>query len=58
MSKPKTGIVRYALTQDDRKSGDLYNIMYNGRYVIAAWGASLHAYDPMTGNHIWDVGRE
>ncbi len=53
---PQTGVVRYMQTQDSRESRELLNFTYNGRYVIAVWGPGLHAYDPMTGNRIWDVG--
>jgi hypothetical protein len=53
---PRTGAERYSVRQDSHWSGNLFSLHFNGRYVIAAWGYGLHAYEPTTGDRVWHIG--
>jgi hypothetical protein len=53
---PATGAELYAKPQGSSWSGNIGSFEFNGRFVIAAWGAGLHAYEPATGERVWHIG--
>ena len=52
----KNGMIRYEQKQVSTWSSDLSGFIYNEKYIIAYWGFGLHAYDPNTGERIWNIG--
>lgn len=54
---PKSGRIRYEHTHDTTWSTHyVVDFEYNGRYVIMVWGYGIHAYDPDTGERVWNIG--
>lgn len=54
---PETGRVRYEARQRSTWSVNFARtFVFNGRYLVTTWGFGLHAYDPTTGERVWNIG--
>ncbi len=51
-----TGMIRYEQKQNSTWSSGVTSFIYNGKYVIVTWGFGVHAYDPNTGENVWNIG--
>lgn len=50
------GMIRYEMKQNSTWSNGLNSFLYNNKYLIATWGLGLHAYNPVTGERVWNIG--
>jgi hypothetical protein len=53
-----TGTLKYAKPQSSSSTWttQLRELHYDGAHVVAVWGFGLHAYDPVTGDRVWNIG--